>query len=95
MTDPSPDLESDDIKSMGLYHHVDRVVSEVRDLGRSDGEPLRAGELTAFDQLHYHGTEAVMRPFVLLASTSRVPFWRSVLVLAVRLAIWLPPLAPR
>ena len=59
MTDPSPDLESDDIKSMGLYHHVDRVVSEVRDLGRSDDEPLRAGELTAFDQLHYHGTEAV------------------------------------
>ena len=59
MTDPSPDLESDDIKSMGLYHHVDRVGSEVRDLGRSDDEPLRADELTAFDQLHYHGTEAV------------------------------------
>ena len=59
MTDPSPDLESDHIKSMGLYHHVDRVGSEVRDLGRSDDEPLRADELTAFDQLHYHGTEAV------------------------------------
>ena len=59
MTDPSPDLESGDIKSMGLYHHVDRVGSEVRDLGRSDDEPLRADELTAFDQLHYHGTEAV------------------------------------
>ena len=59
MTDPSPDLESDDIKSMGLYHHVDRVGSEIRDLGRSDNEPLRADELTAFDQLHYHGTEAV------------------------------------
>ena len=59
MNDLSPDLESDDIKSMGLYHHVDRVGNEVRELGRHDGEPLRADELTAFDQLHYNGTEAV------------------------------------
>ena len=35
MTDPSPDLESDDIKSMGLYHHVDRVSNEIRELGRN------------------------------------------------------------
>jgi cyclopropane fatty-acyl-phospholipid synthase-like methyltransferase len=49
----------DDIKSMGLYHHVNRVANELRELGRADGEPLRVDDLTSFDQLHYHGTEAV------------------------------------
>ena len=50
---------SDDIKSMTLYHHVDRVVNELRELGKTNEELLRVDELTAFDQLHYHGTEAV------------------------------------
>ena len=59
MNDSIPELQSDDIKSMGLYHHLDRVGNEVRELGRIDGEPLLADELTAFDQLHYNGTEAV------------------------------------
>ncbi|MBJ31217.1 MAG: hypothetical protein CL466_07355 [Acidimicrobiaceae bacterium] len=59
MVDPSPDLQSHDIKSMRLYYRVDRMVSEVWDLRRSDDEPLRADELTAFDQLHCHGTGAV------------------------------------
>ena len=59
MNDSNPDLESGNIKSMGLYHHVDRVGNEVRELGRNEGEPLRADELTTFDQLHYHGVEAV------------------------------------
>jgi len=44
------------MKSMGLYLHVDRVASELRELG--DG-PLVPADLAAFDQLHYHGTEAV------------------------------------
>jgi len=47
-----------DMKSMGLYHHVDRVANELRELG--DG-PLEPSELAAFDQLHYHGTDAVDR----------------------------------
>ena len=59
VNDSGPDRESDDIKSMGLYHHVARASNEVRELGRNDDDPLRADELTAFDQLHYHGTEAV------------------------------------
>ena len=50
---------SGDIKSMTLYHHVDRVVNELRELGKPNDEPLRVGELTPFDQLHYHSTEAV------------------------------------
>ena len=47
------------IKGMKLYHHVDRVVNELRELGKDATDPLRAEELTVFDQLHYHGTEAV------------------------------------
>ncbi len=50
---------SADIKSMKLYHHVDRVVNELRELGKDETGPLLVDELTAFDQLHYHGTEAV------------------------------------
>jgi len=48
-----------DIKSMKLYCHVDRVLTELRALGKDDHEPLSESELTAFDQLHYHGTESV------------------------------------
>ena len=50
---------SGDIKTMALYHHVDRVVNELRELGKPNDEPLRVDELTPFDQLHYHSTEAV------------------------------------
>ena len=48
-----------DIKSMKLYSHIDRVYNELRELGKSDTDPLQASELSAFDQLHYHGTDAV------------------------------------
>ena len=48
-----------DIKSMKLYCHVDRVLTELRALGKDDGEPLSTSELTPFDQLYYHGTESV------------------------------------
>ena len=48
-----------DIKSMKLYCYVDRVLTELRALGKDDSEPLSASELTPFDQLHYHGTESV------------------------------------
>ncbi len=48
-----------DIKSMKLYTHVDRIFNELRELGKSDTDPLRAEELSSFDQLHYHGTDAV------------------------------------
>ena len=52
------DLQKD-IKSMKLYCHVDRVLTELRAVGKDDDEPLSASELTPFDQLHYHGTESV------------------------------------
>ena len=59
MNDSGCDDPDAGIKSMGLYHHVDRVMNELRELGRADDEPLRVEELTTFDQLHYHGTDAV------------------------------------
>ena len=50
---------STDIKSMKLYHHIDRVMNELRELGKDDTGRLQVRELTSFDQLHYHGTGAV------------------------------------
>lgn len=56
MTDPAAD-----IKSMKLYSHIDRVYNELAEIGKSGETPLSAAELSAFDQLHYHGTDAVDR----------------------------------
>ena len=50
-----------DIKSMKLYSHIDRVYNELAELGKSGDAPLTVAELSAFDQLHYHGTDAVDR----------------------------------
>ena len=50
------------IKSMKLYNHVDRVFNELREIGKTNSDPLYVEELNNiefFDQLHYHGTEAV------------------------------------
>ena len=48
-----------DIKSMKLYTHVERVYRELDELGKSADDPLGVDELSAFDQLHYHGTDAL------------------------------------
>ena len=48
-----------DIKSMKLYTHVERIQNELLELGKGVGEPLDVDELSALDQLHYHGTEAL------------------------------------
>lgn len=47
------------IKSMKLYTHIGRIHNELAELGKSADDPLRADEISAFDQLHYHGTLAV------------------------------------
>ena len=48
-----------DIKSMKLYTHVERIDNELAELGKNPGDPISVDELSAFDQLHYHGTEAL------------------------------------
>jgi len=45
------------MKGMALYHHVDRVAKELRELD-ADRQPSPA-DLATFDQLHYQGTDAV------------------------------------
>ncbi len=52
-------MQNSDIKSMKLYTHVDRVFNELRELGKDESDVLMVEELSSFDQLHYHGTEAV------------------------------------
>ena len=48
-----------DIKSMKLYTHVGRIYRELGELGKMVDDPLTVDELSAFDQLHYHGTQAL------------------------------------
>lgn len=48
-----------DIKSMKLYTHVGRIYRELGEMGKMAEDPLTVDELSAFDQLHYHGTQAL------------------------------------
>lgn len=47
------------IKTMKLYHQVDRVFNELRALGYGADDPIDVAALSAFDQYHYLGTAAV------------------------------------
>ena len=47
------------IKSMQLYTGAARILSELRALGIRDDQPVDLATLSQFDQLHYHGTEAL------------------------------------
>jgi len=51
--------ESLNIKSMKLYNNVDRIFNELREIGKSTSSSLLVEDLTKFDQLHYHGTDAI------------------------------------
>nr|MDJ0957460.1 hypothetical protein [Arenicellales bacterium] len=50
---------NDQIKTMKLYHQVDRVFNELEALGYGPNDRVDIDRLTAFDQYHYLGTEAV------------------------------------
>jgi sarcosine/dimethylglycine N-methyltransferase len=49
----------DSMKTMKLYDHVERILTELRAAGFDDGSTLAPATLSAFDQFHYHGTQAV------------------------------------
>ncbi len=51
--------DSLNIKSMKLYNNVDRIFNELREIGKSTSSSLVVKDLTKFDQLHYHGTNAI------------------------------------
>lgn len=48
-----------DIKSMKLYTHVERIENELAELGIDPESALQVDQLSRFDQLHYHGTDAL------------------------------------
>ena len=47
------------IKDMQLYTGARRIYRELETRGIGPGDPLKLQDLTPFDQLHYHGTEAL------------------------------------
>ena len=49
------------IKSMKLYSHLDRVTNELTAAGCDGNGPLTVADLSPFDNLHYHGTDAVQQ----------------------------------
>jgi hypothetical protein len=44
---------------MKLYNNVERIFNELREIGKSTSDTLLAEDLAKFDQLHYHGTDAI------------------------------------
>lgn len=55
MTSPN----NNSIKSMKLYHQVERVFNELHEMGLNDKDNIAVEQLTPFDQYHYEGTDAV------------------------------------
>ena len=52
-------MKNSNIKSMKLYNNVDRILNEIREMGKNDSQALKVDDLINFDQLHYCGIEAV------------------------------------
>lgn len=52
-------MANEQIKSMKLYHQVDRVYNELQALGYGPTDSIDVEKLALFDQYHYLGTEAV------------------------------------
>ncbi|MEM7438821.1 MAG: methyltransferase domain-containing protein [Pseudomonadota bacterium] len=50
---------TDAIKSMGLYPRADRILKDLSNLGYGADDPVEVAVLSRFDQLHYHGTDAI------------------------------------
>ncbi|MEM7170319.1 MAG: methyltransferase domain-containing protein [Pseudomonadota bacterium] len=52
-------MAEQNIKSMKLYSHMERVHRELEEMGIDRESPLGVEDLAAIDQLHYHGHDAV------------------------------------
>ncbi|SLN69137.1 Demethylrebeccamycin-D-glucose O-methyltransferase [Roseovarius albus] len=50
---------TDAIKSMQLYPRAERLLDDLAAIGIANGMPVDVETLNQFDQLHYHGTEAL------------------------------------
>lgn len=52
-------MSATDIKSMQLYPRPERILDDLAHLGFAGDVPVPVEVLNRFDQLHYHGTEAL------------------------------------
>lgn len=52
-------MTAKDIKSMQLYPRAERILDDLAHLGFPANEPVPVDVLNSFDQLHYHGTDAL------------------------------------
>jgi sarcosine/dimethylglycine N-methyltransferase len=52
-------VSADAIKSMKLYSGIERVLNDLAEEGFGPRDPVPVELLSRYDQLHYHGTEAV------------------------------------
>ncbi len=52
-------MDAPSIKSMKLYGQVERIYNDLTAAGFADDDPLTVADLSAFDQYHYFGTQAV------------------------------------
>ncbi|MEM7224741.1 MAG: methyltransferase domain-containing protein [Pseudomonadota bacterium] len=59
-------MSASGIKSMKLYSHLERITKELAAAGIDPDGPLTVAQLSPFDNLHYHGTEAVEQAVVAL-----------------------------
>ena len=62
---------ANNIKSMKLYTHTDRVYRELDELGKGAQDLLDTSQLASFDQLHYHGVDAVQYAVDSMGMTDR------------------------
>ena len=47
------------IKTMKLYNNANRIYNEINELGKKKYDKLNVNDLCNYDQLHYHGTNAL------------------------------------
>ncbi|MEM6577049.1 MAG: class I SAM-dependent methyltransferase [Pseudomonadota bacterium] len=52
-------MTAKDIKSMQLYPRAERILNDLSNLGYGSDDPVPVDVLNRFDQLHYHGTDAL------------------------------------
>lgn len=49
----------ENIKTMKLYHHPNRIYNELEKVGYEKDTPLKTEDISRYDQYHYLGTESV------------------------------------
>ncbi|XP_078575033.1 uncharacterized protein LOC144861166 isoform X2 [Branchiostoma floridae x Branchiostoma japonicum] len=51
--------EDHKLRQFIIYHHVERIYTDLKELGYRDNDPLKLTDLIKLDQWHYNGTEPV------------------------------------